>query len=405
MRGSGQSAALRHTTAASVVAGVLLLSACTGSAEGGVTTTTASPSASQSPAAQFAASVTAPADRAEDVPASAEVAIGTDGTVQEVELADEDGKTLGGTLRPDGHTWVAGAQLAYDTTYTVKATAKKGAAAKTVTSTFTTMSRPGQLNGADPYVFDGDTVGVGMPIAVELTKAVPKTSRAAIERRLFVRSTPAVEGSWYWWSDSEVHYRPKYHWTPGTKVDLRVGIGGLPMGYGNYGKRDRVVHFEVGDEVVTKVDSAAHVARVYHRGKLIRTMPASLGRASMPTSSGTMVVMDKQPEMTFDSGTFGVPVDSAGGYRQKVKWDVRFTWGGEFFHSAPWSVGDQGRRNVSHGCINLSPANAQWFYEFVKKGDLVEIVNTGDQVEPGDGWTDWNIPWRDYVKGSALYAS
>jgi lipoprotein-anchoring transpeptidase ErfK/SrfK len=402
MRGQGQSAALRPTAAASIVAGMLLLSACTGAAEGRITTA-ASPSPSASASPRLTAAVTAPAIRADDVLTSTEVAISTDGTVKTVQLTAKDGTKLGGMLRPDGRTWVPAKQLAYDTTYTVKATAAKGDTTTTATSTFTTMRRPGLLNGADPYVFDGDTVGVGMPIAIELTRAVPKSSRAAIERRLFVQSTPAVEGSWYWWSDSEVHYRPKHYWTPGTKVSLRVAIGGLPMGNGTYGKRDRVVRFQVGDEVVTKVDSAAHVARVYQHGKLVRTMPASLGRASMPTSSGTMVVMDKQPEMTFDSGTFGVPVNSAGGYRQKVKWDVRFTWGGEFFHSAPWSVGDQGRRNVSHGCINLSPANAQWFYDFVKKGDVVEIVNTGDQVEPGDGWTDWNVPWRDYVKGSALY--
>jgi len=134
-------------------------------------------------------------------------------------------------------------------------------------------------------------------------------------------------------------------------------------------------------------------------------MPASLGKASTPTSSGLHVVMEKRETMTFDSGTFGVPADSSGGYRQKVYWDVRFTWGGEFFHSAPWSVGSQGRRNVSHGCVNLSPANARWYFGYVKKGDLVEIVNTDRTVSPGDGWTDWNVPWETYVKGSALHTT
>lgn len=31
----------------------------------------------------------------------------------------------------------------------------------------------------------------------------------------------------------------------------------------------------------------------------------------------------------------------------------------EFVHAAPWSVAQQGSSNVSHGCINLSPDNAQ----------------------------------------------
>jgi lipoprotein-anchoring transpeptidase ErfK/SrfK len=222
---------------------------------------------------------------------------------------------------------------------------------------------------------------------------------------LFVASNPQVEGSWYWWSNSEVHFRPKQRWAPGTRVSVRLGIGGLPVGSGLYGKRDRLVNFTVGDQVLTRVDGAAHVARVYRNGALVRTMPASLGKASTPTSSGHLVVMDKKEAMTFDSGTFGVPATSAEGYREKVYWDVRFTWGGEFFHAAPWSVGSQGRRNVSHGCVNLSPANARWYFGYVKKGDAVEVVNTGRAVRPGDGWTDWNVPWGSYVKGSALYGT
>jgi lipoprotein-anchoring transpeptidase ErfK/SrfK len=396
MRGSGQSGSLRHATAASCVAGMFLLSACTGSAEG--TETSPSPSLPREPA--VTASLT-PGNGAENVVTSTELTVTTDGRVEKLQLTGEDGKAVPGGFR--GGSWLPAKQLAYGTRYTVTATAAKGdAPSRTVTSTFTTMPRPARITGADPYVFDGDTVGVGMPIVIEFSKDIPKARRAAVERRLFVRSTPAVQGSWYWWSDSEVHYRPKAYWAPGTKVSLRAAIGGLPMGYGNYGKRDRFVDFRIGDHVVTKVDSAAHVARVYRNGALIRTMPASLGKSSTPTSSGTMVVMDKQSEMTFDSGTFGVPANTPGGYRQKVKWDVRFTWGGEFFHSAPWSVGDQGRRNVSHGCVNLSPSNARWFFDLAKKGDVVEVVNTGRGVAPGNGWTDWNVPWSKYLEGSAL---
>jgi lipoprotein-anchoring transpeptidase ErfK/SrfK len=402
MRGSGQSGALRHATAASCVAGLFLLSACTGSAEGKEAAESASPSVTRDAAATLSLK---PRNGASGVVTSTEVAVATDGTVEKVGLSDEDGKAVPGAFRPGSRAWVPAKQLDYGTRYTVTATATKGDAEKTVTSTFTTMPRPAQVTGADPYVFDGDTVGVGMPIVIEFSKDIPKSRRAAVERRLFVKSSPAVRGSWYWWSDSEVHYRPKVYWTPGTEVTLRAAIGGLPMGYGNFGKRDRFVDFQVGDHVVTKVDAATHVARVYRNGKLIRTMPASLGKAATPTSSGTMVVMDKKAEMTFDSGTFGVPANTPGGYRQKVKWDVRFTWGGEFFHSAPWSVGDQGSRNVSHGCVNLSPSDASWFYDLAKKGDVVQIVNTGRKVGPGNGWTDWNVPWQAYLEGSALHGA
>jgi lipoprotein-anchoring transpeptidase ErfK/SrfK len=401
MRGSSQ-ASLRHTTAASFLAGLFFLSACTGSAEGKTASPASSKPASASPAPQVTAALI-PANGAAGVLTSTDVIVATDGTVSSVRLTSAKGRAVTGALRPDGKTWMPSAQLEYSTRYTVRAVATKGEARREVTSTFTTMPAPSRTNIAAPYVFDGDTVGVGMPVVVEFTKDVAKAQRAAVERRLLVHATPAVEGSWYWWSDSEVHYRPKTHWKPGTKVQVRLAIGGLPMGNGNYGKRDQFVRYDIGDHLVTKVDAAAHVARVYRNDALIRTMPVSTGKASMPSSSGTHVVMEKQEEMTFDSGTFGVPANSPDGYRQKVRWDVRYTWGGEFFHSAPWSVGDQGYRNVSHGCVNLSPENAQWFFDEVKRGDLVEIVNTGRQVSGGNGWTDWNVPWAQFVKGSALY--
>jgi lipoprotein-anchoring transpeptidase ErfK/SrfK len=52
---------------------------------------------------------------------------------------------------------------------------------------------------------------------------------------------------------------------------------------------------------------------------------------------------------------------------------VRVTWGGVYVHSAPWSVGSQGNSNVSHGCINLGPDNAAWYYDTVHIGDPIIV--------------------------------
>ncbi len=73
-------------------------------------------------------------------------------------------------------------------------------------------------------------------------------------------------------------------------------------------------------------------------------------------------------------------------------------------HAAPWSVGQQGSSNVSHGCINLSTARAQWFYDFSQPGDVVEVVNSaGPLLSRADGDIyDWSIPWDQWVAGSAL---
>jgi lipoprotein-anchoring transpeptidase ErfK/SrfK len=391
----------------SLLAATVLASGCTTArAVSEEKSPTAKPSQSASPSPQLpvSAAVT-PADKATGVATGVDIgAAVTNGVVQSVELK-ANGKPVPGALLADGKTWRPGTQLAYSTTYSVAVTAgPAGGQTKTFTSAFTTMPKPSsrQIVGADLYFSDGDVVGTGMPLVVEFTKAIPAAFRAAVERRLSVSTTPAVVGSWYWHGGGSVHYRPEKYWAPGTKIALRVGIGGAPMGPGRFGKRDRIATITVGSSIYSRVDNAKKTMTVHKDGKLLRTMPVSLGRPKTPTASGIHVVMEKRPEMWMDSSTYGVPADAPGGYRQRVLNAVRYTWGGQFTHGAPWSVGDQGRRNVSHGCVNLSPSNARWFLELSKKGDVIEIVGTGSKVKPGDGWTDWNIPWAQYQAGSAL---
>ena len=380
-----------------------LLAAC--SSTEGVPTGKFSPAgnASKSPAAApTTLALRAPANKASKVLTSSVLTFDTNGALDSVTLTGPGGKPVAGNVASDKKSWVPARQLAYSTTYKVTAKASQGGTSATVASTFTTMAKPGSITGADLYVNDGDTVGIGLPIVVEFTNRIPKAQRAAVERRLFVTSTPAVEGSWHWFSASEVHYRPRAYWPTGTKVAVRLGIGGLPMGNGNYGKRDRFATFTVGRAITSKVVNKDKTMYVYKDGKLLRKFPISLGKRSTPTSSGKMVAMEKAYEKTFDSGTFGLPADSPGGYRQKVYYDVRFTWGGEFVHAAPWSVGSQGNTNVSHGCVNAAPANASWFYELTLKGDPIEVVGTETHVEKGNGWTDWELTWEQYKAGSAL---
>ena len=91
-----------------------------------------------------------------------------------------------------------------------------------------------------------------------------------------------------------------------------------------------------------------------------------------------------------------------GGYVVNVQWAMRLTWGGEFIHSAPWSTGAQGRYNVSHGCVNLAPRNAKWLFDITHVGDPVIVKGTERTLIHGNGWTAWDRPWSEYVKGSAL---
>ncbi len=145
-----------------------------------------------------------------------------------------------------------------------------------------------------------------------------------------------------------------------------------------------------------EIDNATKQMSVIRDGKLLRKLPVSLGKPSTPTSSGKMVIMEKHDFTTFDTR------GSADPYVVDVEDAQRLTWGGEFIHGAPWSEGDQGYTNVSHGCTNLSAANADWLMGVTQVGDLVTVKGTEVELNEGNGWTAWNVSWEEFAKGSAL---
>ena len=84
---------------------------------------------------------------------------------------------------------------------------------------------------------------------------------------------------------------------------------------------------------------------------------------------------------------------------------LRVTWSGEFVHAAPWSTANQGLANVSHGCVGMSMSNAIWLFNLTHIGDVIRVINSPRTLEPGNGYTDWNVPWHTWLKGSALGAT
>lgn len=388
----------RGRLAAVALAGLLALAGCGGHGSTGGGGGTGQVGALRSSSIK----ITSPANDATDVSTATEIQFSTaHHTTPTIRLTDASGNAVAGGVRVNGSSWVPGTQLNYDTKYTITATGT-GADAGTTTATFTTMSQPANLIGLHSWMGDGEVVGVGMPIALTFTKPIPQSMQAAVQRRLFVSSQPAQEGIWNWLSDTEVHYRPRQYWQPGTKLHVRAAIGGLDLGNGNYGKEDITVDASVGDKLLIEVDNNTKSLSVIQNGRVTKTMPVSLGKPAAPSSSGNMVIMIKDQWEWFDSSTFGIPITSPDGYRAKVYWDMRLTWGGQYIHAAPWSVADQGKTNVSHGCVNISTANAIWLYNIVKVGDPVIVSNTGAPLHWGDGWTDWNVSWDQYVRGSAI---
>src|SRR6478672_4044310 len=224
---------------------------------------------------------------------------------------------------------------------------------------------------------NGSKVGAAKPIYINFQR--PIADRAMAEQAIHISSVPPVPGRFYWTSDSQVRWRPQDFWPAGTVVNIDAG-----------GTKSS---FTVPEQLVATVDDSTHQMTVMRNGVLEKTIPVSMGMAAggHTTPNGTYYVLEKFPTVVMDSSTYGVPVNSANGYKVTVQLAVRIDNSGNFVHSAPWSTGDQGKRNVSHGCINISPDNAKWFYDNFGSGDPVVIKNSKGMYNQPDGASDWQM--------------
>ncbi len=346
---------------------------------------------------KLTASVT---DGAVGVTVDAPVTVGAeDGVLGLVTMTNEDGSAIAGELSPDGLRWTNTDPLDYNNTYTLSA---QSLGLGGVTSRSMTFETHSPENLTMPYLMpsDGEVVGVGQPIAVRFDENIP--NRLAAEKSIKVVTNPPVEGAFYWLSNREVRWRPQAYWRPGTTVDVAVNTYGVDLGDGLFGQENVATRFTIGDEVIATADDDTKTLTVRRNGEVIKTMPISMGKSSTPTDNGTYIVGDRLAHMVMDSSTYGVPSNSPNGYRTEVDWATQMSYSGIYVHGAPWSVGSQGYSNVSHGCLNVSTGNAQWFYENTKRGDIVDVVNTVGSTLPGtDGLGDWNIPWDQWKAGNA----
>ena len=322
-----------------------------------------------------------------------------DGVLGAVSMVSDDGKQIAGRLSPDGLTWSTAEPLGYNKRYTIRAEALGLGGVSRTRVTFRTHS-PENLTMAYVLPNDGEVVGIGQPVSIRFDENV--ANREAAEKAIKITANPPVEGAFYWLNNREVRWRPAQFWKAGTKVDVAVNIYGVDLGDGLFGQDNLGTHFTVGDEVIATADDATKTLTVRINGKVAKTMPISMGKNSTPTNNGTYIVGERFRHIIMDSSTYGVPVNSPNGYRTEVDWATQISYSGIFVHSAPWSVGAQGYSNTSHGCLNVSPNNAIWFYNNTKRGDVVQIVNTVGATLPGtEGLGDWNIPWEQWRAGNA----
>lgn len=317
-------------------------------------------------------------------------------TIGSVTVADAGAHSVPGTFSPDHRTWTSSRNLRVADTYHV--TAETGKAKDNGVNlqhlSFSTAQEDNSVQYADVYPVDKTTVGVAQPVVIEF--AHPVTDRAAVERALTVQSDPPQPGGWAWLSSQRVDYRPQNFWKPGTKVWVDIAMDGVNVGDGKYGTKDRQVSFTVGRDQETIVNVQTHEAAVYRDGKQIKSFPVSAGMPGMDTWGGTFAVIDKETDVQMIGEGYDVP---------DVKWDVHFTYTGSYVHSAPWSVGDQGVANVSHGCVGTNPEAAEWFYDNTLPGDVIKIIGSPRTGALGNGFNDWQASWPQWQSKSALAAT
>jgi lipoprotein-anchoring transpeptidase ErfK/SrfK len=306
------------------------------------------------------------------------------------------GDPVSGQLNSDRTVWRSRWALNVSQQYTVVATAV-GSSGVPVTrkSTFRTFT-PTQT--FDTKIVEGfrQTYGVGMPIILYFDRTI--SNQAAVERALEIRSSKPIVGAWHWDSPctlapSCLYFRPRRYWPTHTRVSFIGHLNGVEAAPGVYGHHTLTQTFTIGSSLIVVASTTSHYMNVYRDGKLFAHWPISSGRPGDDTPNGNYLTIEKAN-----------PVDMVGpGYNIEVPFSVRFTWSGDYLHDAFWSVGEQGFTNVSHGCVNMSPADAEIFYDMAVSGDPVKITGSPRPGTWDNGWTMWFLSWNQWLRGSALH--
>ena len=398
--------------AALAVVGLLAVAACSAEApvtaaghdsrtSGTPSTATPTPTPTTAPVKW----VTTPKAGAEDVSVDTRVSARTeDGTLTKASLSylSKKGNKVPVKGWLESGTWTSSDLLEPGVKYTFSLTATdQSGEQQTTKRSFSTADLTLDDQIWTKVYPDGGTVGIGMPVIA--TFDLPVVDKATFEKHMEVTSQPAQEGSWYWLSDREAHWRPQNYWKPGTKVHVEANLNGVPAGGGRFGEQTVVTDFTIGRAVIAKVNLTTHMMDVNINGKKAKSIPISGGRPGWETRSGVKVIMEKFTDFTMKAESIGLKEGDKDYYHDvKVKRALRITHSGEFLHSAPWSVAQQGHENVSHGCTGMSDANSIWLYDNMRVGDVVETVGSKKPMTMGNGYADWNLSWATWQQGSAL---
>ncbi|WP_165975365.1 L,D-transpeptidase [Actinomadura rubrisoli] len=327
------------------------------------------------------------------------------------------GTEVPGTLSADKTSWRSAWTLTPGGKYQVSATATspKGKAT-TATSAFRAAKATALTTVSNVIPNPNETVGTGMPILVQFNKPVPEKARPAVERAIEISSTTPTEGAWRWLSAGEsfnglpsVVFRPKRPWAPHQKVTVTVHYAGLKIGDSVYGDKDVTRRFRIGDSHTVNINAKTHRLVIRKNGRIVRKWGVSLGAGGdvqgdgvdhLLTTSGVHLTMDRSrlERMRPPGKKKGDP----GWYDEQVPWATRISNSGEYIHQNMDDPTCLGNRNCSHGCVRSPAGDAQWFYNWAYRGDLVTITGTKRNLDWTNGFGYWQLPFAKWMKGSAL---
>ncbi|HEY8047012.1 MAG TPA: Ig-like domain-containing protein [Streptosporangiaceae bacterium] len=377
-------------TAVTGAAGLLIAACSSGSpTASGNPGQTSSPQATDSAAAAAAQLRITPGNGHHDVNPSKGITVtAASGTIKSVTVTSGH-QTVSGALNGKHTVWRNQWALQPSRSYHVRAMAVNSSGTTvTTTSSFHTLT-PAASDTA--MIFEGykQSYGVGIPIRISFSS--PVTNKAAVEKSLQVSSSKPVTGAWYWDGNQTLYFRTMNYWPANTTVSFNGHLDGVEASPGVFFTADLTQTFDIGPSLVVVASTKTHYLNVFYKGKLWGHWPISTGRPGLDTVDGTYITLEK-----------GNPVRMVGnGYNELVNDAVRFTYSGDYLHSAPWSVGEQGNTNVSHGCVNLSPQHAAMYYNLATPGDPVTVTGSPKPGRWDDGFTVWFLTWKRLLKGSA----
>ncbi|MEU1012858.1 Ig-like domain-containing protein [Streptomyces sp. NPDC005890] len=311
------------------------------------------------------------------------------------------GAEIPGALSADGTSWKPNGRLERATRYQIAAEAVD-AKGRSVTgnATISTVSPANDFIGhVSPE--NGSTVGVGMPVTVSFGKAV--SDKAAVESEIRVSSSSGQRVVGHWFNDHRLDFRPEHYWKPGSTVTVTLSRQGI----------QKTVTFKIGRSQISTVDAKTKQMTVVRDGKTIKTIPISSGSREHPTYNGQMVISEKFKHIHMNGASVGLTEkDGKPSYDIKaVPHAMRLTDSGTFIHGNYWGADSVfGKANTSHGCVGLKDVRgggdgrqpAAWFFDHSMIGDVVVVKNSDDKttLAPDNGFSDWNMPWSEWVAGS-----